>query len=78
MVCRLALRLLRLFATGSLAGTQVQRIALEAWADRRDDELLKRLAKAGGRGRHTGNIARDLLKAAELGGLSSACTWGCH
>ena len=68
---RLALRLLRLFAAGAIAATEVQALAADAWADGwgRDSDLAKRLARAGGPARHTGNMARDILKAAELAGL---------
>jgi hypothetical protein len=72
MHSRLGLRILRLFALGILAGTDAQLLAMEGWADGRavhDDELIKRLAKAGTCGRRTGNITRDILKAAELSGL---------
>ena len=70
MYCRLGLRLLRLFATGVLAGTEVQLIAMEAWADGQGgSSLLRRLAKAGTCGRHTGNITRDLIKAIMAEGI---------
>ena len=64
MHCRLGLRLLRLFATGVLAGTEVQLIAMEAWADGQGgSSLLRKLAKAGTCGKHSGNITRDMMKA---------------
>ena len=68
---RLALKLLRFFAAGTLAATEVQSLAADAWADGwgRNSELANRLAKAGASGSHKGNINRDVFRAAELSGL---------
>ena len=70
MHSRLALKLLRLFALGVLAATEVQCLALEAYADGlHSDELLRRLAKAGSSGKHSGNVVRDIVRAAEGMGI---------
>ena len=68
---RVALRLLRLFALGILAATEVQLLAMDAWAEtaRKDDPLLKKLAKVGSSGKYSGNMQRDVLKAAEMAGI---------
>jgi hypothetical protein len=71
MPCELAVELLRLYAKGELAATQVQRLAAaghnDGWG--RTDELATRLATAGDNGAVTGNIARDIMRAAKAAGM---------
>ena len=69
---RLSVELLRLFAKGELSGAQVQSLAAAAWADGwgRTHVLDQRLASAGNHGMITGNILRDIIKAAELADLT--------
>ena len=68
---RLLLSLLRFFAMGAIQATQVQAMAAAAWADGwgRGDDLSRRVASAGSQGRHTSNILRDILRAAEIAAL---------
>ena len=71
MLSHLSLQLIRCFALGTLTGTQVQLLASAAWQDRwgRGDPCAKRLAKAGSSGRRSGNILRDVVRAASAAGL---------
>lgn len=71
---RFVLRLLRLFAIGSLVATQVQNLAAAVWADGLDDDtnLLRSLAKAGSWGSHPGNCLRDIVVAVRAAGLMDA------
>ena len=70
----LARHLLRMFAMGELTATNVQSIAeaaeLDGW--RPDDKLGKRLAAAGERGLHSGNVSRDVVRAARLEGMMAS------
>ena len=63
--------LLKLFAKGELAGTQVFELASAAWLDGwgREDELARKLVRAGDGGRARSHIAADIIKAAESMGL---------
>ena len=70
MLGRLALKLLRLFAIGIIQGTDVQSLAMEAWASNVRDPLTRHLAKAGNKGTRIGNIARDVFKAAWMSGVT--------
>ena len=70
MFGRLALRLLRLFATGTLHGTELQALAIDAWASGDKDQLTRRLAKTGAKGARSGNIARDIFLSASKSGLT--------
>ena len=66
MPSHLAVELLRLFAQGELSGVQVQALAMAAWKDNwgRLDPLAAKLKGAGAEGKLTGNIARDIMRAA--------------
>ena len=68
----LSLELLKVYAQGGLSGAAVQRLAAAAWSDGwgRGDPLAERLARAGAGGEHSGNIQRDVLKAAQLAGIT--------
>ena len=59
-----------------LAATEVQRLAAAAWDDGwgRDDptRLAERMASAGNRGRWSGNVQTELMRAANRAGLSEA------
>jgi hypothetical protein len=70
MTTRLSIELLRLFSQGELSGQQVQTLAFAGWSDGwgRGDVLAERLASAGDFGKYTGNIVRDIMKAAHLSG----------
>ena len=70
----LGLQLLRLFAKGDLAATQVQLLAKAAWDDGwgHNCQLARKLAHVGTSGRHSSNIFRDIITAAELVGLISS------
>jgi hypothetical protein len=63
--------LLKLFAQGDLAGTQVHDLAVAAWLDGwgRNDPLAVNLVKAGQSGRKRQQIANDIIKAAETANL---------
>ena len=71
MPTQLSLELLRLFAKGELAGTQVQKLAGAAWQDGwgHGDELAFKLAHAGSSGKRRGEIANDVIDAAESLGI---------
>jgi len=74
MLPKLVLHLFRLFAKGVLAATEVQRLASAAWDDGcwgQADPIGERLARAGNRGKHVGNVHRDVLRAAKFAGLLS-------
>ena len=72
----LGLQLLRLFAKGDLAATQVQLLAKAAWDDGwgQNCQLARKLAHVGTSGKHSSNIFRDIITAAELVGLISSET----
>ena len=64
--------MLRLFSDGTIPATAVQRIAWAAWEDGwgRGSNLAYRLKQAGSQGAYTGNVQRDIFKAAKLAGLT--------
>ena len=66
----LSLRLLDLFSKGELSATKVQALAHAAWQDGwGSNELDLKLAHAGSDGAHTGNLNRDVIRAAEAAKL---------
>ena len=67
----LSRELLRLFASGHLAGTEVQCLAHAAWQDGwgHNDPLARKLAKPGVNMETSRNIARDVVNAAKEYGL---------
>ena len=71
MIPRLVLRLLRLFAIGSIHATVVQELAAAAWSDGwgRDNELSEKLKKAGNHGRSKQHVYRAIISAARDAGL---------
>ncbi len=67
---KLSLELLRSYALGILAATQLQVLAAAAWADGWGrDQLDERLARAGVDGKYKNNIARDIRVAVQATGL---------
>ena len=74
MLAKLVLHLFRLFAKGVLPATEVQRLTSAAWDDGRwsqGDTIGEKLVRAGNRGKHVGNVHRDVLRAAKKAGLLS-------
>ena len=76
MASHLSKQLLRLFASGELEGTKVQAIANAAEKDgwTPGDGLGPRLAAAGNRGNCSGNVARDIVRAAKGAKLTTSVT----
>lgn len=72
MLPQLAIRLLGAFADGNISAADVQSFASAAYDDGwgRGDRLAQRLVAAGGGGTQTGNTMRDVLKAAEMAGIT--------
>ena len=72
LMLNLTFELLQLFAKGAIPATTVQRLADAAWKDGwgHGDLVAERLKQAGGRGSHTGNCQRDILKLAKTMGIS--------
>ena len=70
-VGQLSKLLLKLFAKGDLAGTQVHDLAAAAWEDGwgRQDAFARQLVSAGRAGRRRNQMADDIIKAAESAGL---------
>ena len=70
---KLSKELLRLFANGEITSAAVQSLASAAWEDGWGHRcaLSARLAKAGSNGLYSGNIARDVILAAQHSGLQS-------
>ena len=68
----LSIELLRLFSSGVIPATAVQRLAQAAHEDGwgRDNALAKRLRQAGSNGAHSGNIQRDIFTAARLSNIT--------
>ena len=68
---QLSIELLRLFAKGELAGTQLQTLAMAIWQDGwgHDDALAFRLAHAGSAGKRRGQVATEVIEAAESLGI---------
>ena len=71
---KLATTLLKMLGDGALSGTQVQIIAKAAWDDGwgAGSALARRMAHAGTVGRYSGNILRDVVRAAEQAELLSS------
>ena len=71
MALYLVIELFKLFATGVLKATEVQRLAqaakLDGWGH--GDETAMRMARAGAAGAYTGNVQRDLFRAAHAAKL---------
>ena len=67
MLPKLALSMLRLFATGAIYATQVQELAHAAWVDGwgRGNRLAQKLAHAGHAGKFKGNVYREVMAAAK-------------
>ena len=61
-MAKLSAELLRLYGLGELSAVDVQRIAVAAWQDGwgRDSRIAQRLVAMGSRGKHPGNMSRDL------------------
>ena len=68
---QLSIELLRLFAKGELAGTQLQTLAMAACQDGwgHDDALAFMLAHAGSAGKRRGAVATEVIEAAESLGI---------
>ena len=74
MLAKLVLHLSRLFAKRVLSATEVQRLASAAWDDgcwSQGNTIGEKLVRAGNRGKHIGNVHRDVLRAAKKAGLLS-------
>ena len=76
MIPRLILKLLRLFALGTLHATDVQNLAAAAYADGwcAENELAMKLKRAGAEGRRPQHCHKHIIDAAKSAGLLAGLT----